>query len=142
MPQEALATLNSLEAARPVLEQWLGHRREDVLPVILSSTTSNASFANFITDALELQTLGQGDRDLAWHEYTHNMMYQHLYNFLGPTGAIVHLPWLPAWWIEGLAEATSQSIGSDWMYSIERLTVLEKDWPAYAKLHSLSLIHI
>ena len=137
VPHEAEAILRSLEASRPVLESWIGKPRSKPLPVIVSSTTSNASFANFITDALELQTLGQGDRDLAWHEYTHNMMYQYLYNILGPTGSIIHLPWLPAWWIEGFAESTSVSIGSDWMYSIERNTALNNRWPSYAKLHSL-----
>ena len=137
-PQEGQAITNSLEAGKPTLEQWFAVKRKKNLPVIVSSTTSNASFANFITDALELQTLGRGGRDLAWHELTHNIMYRHLDNFFGPVGNIIHLPWMPAWWLEGLAEATSHSIGSDQMYSVERFTALANKWPSYDKLHSLS----
>lgn len=136
-PREGQAISNSLEAGLPILEQWFNIQRNRSLPVIMSSTTSNASFANFITDALELQTLGRGGRDLAWHELTHNIMYRHLDNFFGPVGNIIHLPWMPAWWLEGLAEATSHSIGSDQIYSVERYTALSGNWPSYAKLHSL-----
>lgn len=136
-PQEGRAILNSLEAGKPLLEKWLAEERKRALPVIMSSTTDHASFANFITDALELQTLADGGRDLAWHELTHNIMYRHLSNILGPTGSIVHLPWLPAWWIEGLAEMTSRSLGSDWMFGIERYHALTNNWPSYDKLHSL-----
>lgn len=135
--REGQAITNALESGGPILESWLNIKRTNQLPVIISSTTSNASFANFITDALELQTLGQGGRDLAWHELTHNIMYRHLDNWFGPVGNILHLPWMPAWWLEGLAEATSMSIGSDNIYSIEREAALTGAWPSYAKLHSL-----
>lgn len=136
-PHEARVVLEALEAARPRLEKWLGVERGKPLPVILSSTTSNASFANFITDAIELQTLSRGGRDLAWHEYTHSTMYRHLDNILGPAGSLLHLPWMPAWWIEGLAETMSVSSGSDWQYGIERYFALRGGWPTYDKLHSL-----
>ncbi|SME93856.1 hypothetical protein [Pseudobacteriovorax antillogorgiicola] len=136
-PQEGQAVMNSLETVRPVMERWFAIRRENILPVIMSATTSNASFANFVTDALELQTMGRGGRDLAWHEFTHNMMYRHFDNIFGPVGNILHLPWLPAWWLEGLAEATSNSIGSDQIFSVERTAALSGRWPSYAKLHSL-----
>ncbi len=136
-PQEGQAFANAAEAARPIMAKWFKTSRQSPLPIILSATTTNPSFANFITDALELQTLGQGGRDLLWHEYTHNMMYLYLENIFGPTGSIIHLPWLPAWWIEGLAESTSHSVGSDMMYGIERTIALENAWPSYDKLHSL-----
>jgi hypothetical protein len=55
-PAEGALTLNALEAARPHLELWLGQHRPDPLPVILSAQTTNASFANPITDALEIQS--------------------------------------------------------------------------------------
>ena len=136
-PREAKAVLDALEAARPKIQSWIGIDRQKALPVILSSTTSNASFANFITDAIELQTLARGGRDLAWHEYTHSTMYRHLDNIFGPSGSIIHLPWIPAWWIEGLAEATSVSGGSDVQYGIERYYALNGNWPNYDKLHAL-----
>lgn len=136
-PREARVVLEALEAARPRLQSWLGIERKSPLPVIMSSTTSNASFANFITDAIELQTLSRGGRDLAWHEYTHSTMYRHLDNILGPAGSLIHLPWMPAWWIEGLAETLSVSSGSDWQYGIERHFALRGGWPTYDKLHSL-----
>ncbi|MFY7930553.1 MAG: hypothetical protein ACOVS5_16890, partial [Oligoflexus sp.] len=63
-PSEARVVLESLTAARPIMEQWLGIKRAKPLPVILSASTSEPSFANFITDAIELQTMGRGGRDL------------------------------------------------------------------------------
>ncbi|HYX37879.1 MAG TPA: hypothetical protein VE954_32650, partial [Oligoflexus sp.] len=136
-PHEGQLVLESLESARPRLEDWLKVQRTSPLKVIVSSTTSNPSFANFITDAVELQTLGRGGRDLVWHEYTHSTMYRHLDNIFGPAGSIIHLPWMPAWWIEGLAEALSVSNGSDQQYGIERYYALNGNWPSYDKLHAL-----
>lgn len=136
-PHEAQAVLEALEAARPKLESWIGAKRGDPLRVILSASTANPSFANFIADAIELQTLGRGGRDLAWHEYTHSTMYRHLDNIFGPAGSIIHLPWMPAWWIEGFAEAMSVSSGSDVQHGIERFYAMTGRWPTYDKLHSL-----
>lgn len=136
-PTEARMMIKALEAARPHMEQWFKARRKKPLPVIMSAVTNGASFANFITDAIELQTMGLGDRDLAWHEYTHSTMYRHLDNWIGPAGSVIHLPWMPAWWIEGLAEAMSQSTGSEIQASIERWHALTGFWPSYDKLHSL-----
>ncbi len=136
-PKEADLTLRALETARPHLEQWLGVTRTRPLPVVMSATTANASFANFITDAIELQTFGQASRDLAWHEYVHSTMYRHLDNWFGPAGSVLHLPWMPAWWLEGLAEALSVSTGSDIQAGFERYHALTGDWPTYERLHSL-----
>jgi hypothetical protein len=141
-PEEGRFSLAALTEAKPHLERWLGVKRERPLPVILSAVTANASFANFITDALEIQSLGQsgeggGARALVWHEYTHNMMYRHLDNVFGPPGAILHLPWMPVWFIEGLAEATSVSIGSDFQAGVERFHALTGTWPSYDRMHSL-----
>lgn len=136
-PEEGRFTLRALEAARPHLESWFGIERDRVLPVVVSSVTGGASFANFITDALEIQSMGQGDRALVWHEYTHAMMYRHLKNIFGPPGAILHLPWMPVWFIEGLAESTSVSVGSDYQAAVERYQALTGEWPSYDRLHSL-----
>lgn len=136
-PTEGRMMIKALEAARPHMERWFKVQRKKPLPVVMSAVTSGASFANFITDAIELQTMGFGDRDLAWHEYTHSTMYRHLDNWIGPAGSVIHLPWMPAWWIEGLAEAMSQSTGSEVQASIERWHALTGYWPSYDKLHSL-----
>lgn len=136
-PHEADLIVNSLEHARPVLEKWLDVKRDDRLPVIMTAVADNASFANFLTDAVELQTLGMGGRDLAWHEYTHSTMYRHLDNLLGPAGSVIHLLWMPAWFIEGLAETMSVSINSDDQAAVERLQALTGKWTSYDKLHSL-----
>lgn len=136
-PEEARMVLNSLEAARPVFQKWFGIEREKVLPVITSAISSNASFANVITDAIELQTRGQGDRDLTWHEYTHTTMYGRLANFFGPPGTLIHLFFMPAWFLEGLAETMSMSVGTDRTSGIERYQALSDDWPTYERLHSL-----
>jgi len=136
-PNDAKIALQSLEAAKPSLERWFEVRRSSPLIVNMSAASQNASFANFITDSIELQTLGQGGRDLALHEYTHSMMYRHLDNLLGPAGAILHLPWMEAWFLEGLAEALSVSIGSDEQAGIERYQALTNNWPSWDRLHSL-----
>ena len=136
-PNEGVIALESLEAARPHLESWIGVHRTDGLPVVVSAATSNASFANFITDALEVQSGGSAPRDLFLHEYVHSTMYRHFDWLFGPPGAVIHLPWMPAWFIEGLAESLSVSVGSDVQAGIERYQALSGDWPSYDRLHSL-----
>ncbi|MBM4252037.1 MAG: hypothetical protein FJ146_08710 [Deltaproteobacteria bacterium] len=136
-PAEGQQTLNALEAARPYVESWLGQHRTDPLPVIMSAQTTNASFANPITDVLEIQTGGQGDKELAWHEYTHATMYRQFDTFLGRGYNFLPLIPMPAWFLEGLAEMTSVSVGSDVTAGIERYQALSGDWPTYDRLHSL-----
>lgn len=136
-PTEGAIALDSLDHARPHLERWLEVERTEGLPVIVSDVTSNASFANFITDALEVQTGGGAQRDLFLHEYVHSSMYRHFDWLFGPPGSVLHLPWMPAWFIEGLAESLSVSVGSDVQAGIERYQALSGDWPTYDRLHSL-----
>ncbi len=136
-PDEAKAALAALEMARPIYQKWFGRKRSDVLPVIMSAETDAASFANFIFDDIELQTMGRMERELAWHELAHAMTYTHFKNFLGPAGAIIHLFWLPSWFLEGIAEAMSVSIGSDLQSGMERYAALTGDWMSYNSLHRL-----
>lgn len=136
-PEDAKLALKSLEAAKPFLETWFDVKRKSPLIVNMSAASDNASFANFITDSIELQTVGQGGRDLAWHEFTHSMMYQHLDNWFGPAGAILHLPWMEAWFLEGLAETVSVSLGSDEQAGVERYHALTGQWPSWDRIHSL-----
>ena len=135
--QEARFLLHAAIKAKPILDAWFQQQRRQPLLITSSAVTSNASFANFITDGIELQTLGRGDRDLLLHEYVHMMMFLYLDNFFGPAGAIVHLPWLPAWWVEGLAEALAVSATSSVHYGIERHQSLHNDFLTYEQLHNL-----
>ena len=138
-PDQGLVAIKSLETAKPIMEKWMGRARNagDPLKVVMSSVTRNASFANFILDAIELQTPKQSIRDLAWHEYAHSTMYQHFENIFGPPGTILHLMWMPAWFLEGLAEVFSVSVGSDYQAGVERWQALSGNWPTYDRLHSL-----
>ncbi len=136
-PDEGKFIFSIFNRAKPVLDHWLQKPRDRTLRVISSARSDNASFANFVTDTIELQTLGQGDRDLFMHEYVHTSMYEHLQNFLGPIGSLIYLPWMPAWWLEGLAESLSRSVGSDRMGSLERYYALSGNWPSFDRLHSL-----
>lgn len=136
-PADGRLAFRSLNAAKPHMERWFQISRSNPLVVNMSQESDNASFANFITDSIELQTLGQGSRDLAWHEYTHSTMYRRLDNFFGPSGAILHLPWMEAWFLEGLAEAVSVSVGSDPQAGVERYQALHDDWPSWDRIHSL-----
>ena len=142
VPNESLLLLNSLESSVPNLNKWFDVKLKDPMLVISSSKTSDASFANFFAHTIELQTLGRGGRDLAWHELTHMFMYEKfdykfLRFFLGKSSTILHLLWMPVWLIEGLAETLSRSGGSAEMASLERYHALSGDWPSYDRLHSL-----
>ncbi|MCY4444700.1 MAG: hypothetical protein OXC44_07880 [Proteobacteria bacterium] len=141
VPQDGLLMAKSLEGVRPVAEKWLNVKRDDDRPlrVVTSPVTYNASFANFIFDAIELQTSQQNIRDLAWHEYIHALTYEHYKNILSPPGTIYYLLWMPAWFLEGLAEALSVSVGSDFQSGMERWQALSGHWPSYDSLHSLYL---
>lgn len=136
-PKEAQVVAASMEAAKPHIEHWLGVKRPRPLHIVTTALGNGASFANFVTDAIELQTSGLGTRDLAWHELTHTLMYQHLDNWFGHAGAIIHLIWLPTWFLEGLAESFSVSAGSDIQAGFERYHALSGRWPSYERLHSL-----
>ena len=135
---DGLIILNSLTHAKPVFDKWFGIKRSNKPLRIVSTPKGNsASFANFFFDSIELLTDNQNVRDLIWHEYAHIMTYQHLYNFLSPSGTILHLLWMPAWFLEGLAEAITVSTGSDFQSGIERWQSLTNNWPSYDRLHSL-----
>ena len=141
-PHEGVLLFNSLETAVPKLSAWFAVDAKDSMLAISSSETSHASFANFFFNTIELQTLGSGGRDLAWHELTHMFMYKKfdypfLHFFLGYSTPVLHLFWMPVWFIEGLAELTSRSSGSSKMASVERYQALSGDWPSYDSLHSL-----
>ncbi len=136
-PNEAKMILSSLNAAKPHLQRWFEVEGTKPQVIITSAATAHASFANLVTNNLEIQTLGQGHRDLFFHEYVHNMMYQRFFNILGPFGAVVQLPWMANWWIEGLAESVTQSQGSDVQASVERISALRNSWPSFNSLHSL-----
>ncbi|MDD9952358.1 MAG: hypothetical protein OXT67_12415, partial [Zetaproteobacteria bacterium] len=136
-PHEGAMVANAMEAAKPFLDLWLGKKRTHKLPVVLSAKSSNASFANFVTDAIELQTLARGGRDLFWHELVHETMYRHFDSIFGTAGKVLYLPWSPAWFIEGLAEALTMSVGSDVIAATERYHARTGRWPTYDKLFNL-----
>ena len=134
---EGAMTVNALEAAKPIVEAWIGIQRDRKLPVVSSAVSANASFANFIFDTIELQTMAEGGRDLFWHEFAHTSMYDHFHHLLGPAESVVYLPWVPAWFLEGFAESLTISVGSDVQASIERYQALRRDWPSFDSLHHL-----
>jgi len=136
-PNEGRMTLQALAAVDPLFRDWFKVTRDRRLPVITSAVSENASFANFVTDSIELQTMGQGTRDLAWHEYVHTTMYRHFDNWFGPAGSLLHLIWMPVWFIEGLAEALSVSVPSYSQAGIERWQALNNTFPSWDRIHSL-----
>ena len=139
VPEEGVMAMKALETAKPLMEKWMGVARDpgNPLKVVMSNVSSNASFANFIMDAIELQTPNQNIRDLAWHEYAHSSMYLHYNNIFGSPGTILHIAWMPAWFLEGLAEVFSVSVGSEYQAGVERWQSLSGSWPTYDRLHSL-----
>lgn len=137
VPHEGAMVSNALEGVKPTLDRWLGIKRDRPLPVIMSAATGGVSFADFIFDSIDLQTSGQVSRDLVWHELVHTSMYRHFDNIFGSVGNILHLPWMPAWFIEGLAESLSASGRGDVIASVERYFAVTGRWPSYDRLHSL-----
>lgn len=141
VPYEGVMIAQSIEGVRPLMEHWLKISRKGKRPlkVVSSPVSEGASFANFIYDAIELQTMDQNIRDLAWHEYIHTLTYEFYQNLLSPPGTIIHIMWMPAWFLEGLAESLSVSVGSDYQSGVERWQALTNQWPSYDRLHSLYL---
>ncbi len=134
--REAQIALKTLNQAKIIFEKWFNEKTDAPLPVIMSTETANASFANLITNALEIQTRGRGAPSLYVHEFTHHMMYRY-FDFLGPSQITYHTAFLPNWWIEGLAETLSVSVSSADQSTLERIKSYTGKWPTYNSLHSL-----
>ncbi len=146
--------LSSLEDAYPHIGKLLGvqlagHDRLSVdekrniisrfeyIPVIINSATDGGGFANPVTQNIELKIAAGSPRSLFQHELTHRMMYEHMDLWLGPAGRAFTLAMTPTWWIEGLPEFFTESVGRLQTAGITRTMALRGGFPDWDRLHSL-----
>jgi hypothetical protein len=155
--QKPLAThaLKAVERAYPDLALLLGTRLKtqpappeldpkDVLvsnfekiPVIVSSRSDGASFANLISQSLEIQSSETPPSSLFQHELSHRMMYEHMDLKVGPAGRTFMLAMLPSWWTEGLPEYLTESLGRLETSGYLRAMVLNNSFLSWDRLHAL-----
>jgi len=155
--QPALAehALKSAEAAYPDYSVLLGtylsgqpnltglpvsdaiESRFSKIPVIVSSRSDGASFANFVPQTIEIQSTLSPPASLFQHELAHRMMYEHLDLKVGPAGRTFMLAMLPTWWTEGLAEYLTESLGRLETEGYIRAMVLNDSFLSWDRLHAL-----
>ena len=107
------------------------------IPIVVSSRSWGASFANFATQNLEIQSATGSNAALFQHELTHRMMYEHIDPNFGPAGRPVMLAMIPTWWIEGLPEYLTESMGRLETLGIVRTMALKNRWLTYDRLNAL-----
>lgn len=146
--------LGSLEQAYPHIGQLLGVQlagqeqlslypgrnivsRFEHIPVIINAATDGGGFANPVTQNIELKIATGSSRALFQHELTHRMMYEHMDLSVGPAGRAFTLAMTPTWWIEGVPEFFTESIGRLQTAGIARGMALRGSFPDWDRLHSL-----
>lgn len=144
--------LHSVEYAYPYLKKLLGvqigndnesieektiHSRFDRMPLIVSTRADWGGFANPVTQNIELQSSSGAHAAHYQHELVHRMMYEHFDPNFGPGGRAATLLVLPIWWIEGLAEYLTESIGRIETRAIARTLAERNMLLSYDRLHAL-----
>lgn len=107
------------------------------IPVVISSRTDGASFANFIPQTIEIQSTRRPPAGLFQHELAHRMMYEHIDLNVGPAGRTFMLAMLPTWWLEGLPEYLTESLGRLETEGTLRAMVLNDSFLSWDRLHAL-----
>ena len=105
--------------------------------LILGDRTEGPGFANPVTQNIESQMIGPRNAAFFQHELVHRLMYEHNDIHIGAPGRIFSLAMMPTWWIEGLAEYLTESVGHLKTQGILRSMSLQKYWPTWETLHAL-----
>lgn len=146
--------LSSFEFAYPYLSQLLGvtlpsekqlskdDKRTivsnfDYIPIVLSTRGDYGGFANFGTQNIELQVASGSSASLFQHELVHRLMYEHFDPSIGPAGRAFSLAMLPTWWIEGLAEYLTESVGRIDTAGVSRTMALNDAYLSWDRMHAL-----
>ena len=111
--------------------------RFEKIPVIISSRTDGASFANFIPQTIEIQSSTRPPAALFQHELAHRLMYEHIDLSVGPAGRTFMLAMLPTWWLEGLPEYLTESVGRLETEGMLRSMALNDAFLSWDRLHAL-----
>lgn len=108
-----------------------------IIPIIINARDDIGGFANLATQNIEIQIKSGTKGALFRHELTHRAMYERIDPNLGPGGRIFTTAMLPTWWIEGLAEHLTESVGRWETQGIARTMALQNKWPTWDSLHNL-----
>lgn len=153
-PHVARFALTSAETAYPYLSSLLGVRLKndgltigekksyitssfERVPLIISTQTDAAAFSDFLTYSVELPIASGSKGSLFEHELVHRLMYEHIDLNLGPGGRAYSLAIMPTWWVEGLAEFLTESIGRLETAGISRSMSVNDRYVSWDRLHSL-----
>lgn len=122
--------------AYPHLKNILGVKLDKVT-LIVGDRSNGAGFANPVSQNIETQILSSRTQAFFQHELVHRMMYVHNDFHIGPLGRLFSLAMMPTWWIEGLAEYLTQSVGEVEIDGFMREMALNDHWPSWERLHAL-----
>ncbi|KAB8029718.1 hypothetical protein [Fluviispira multicolorata] len=109
----------------------------NTVPVILGNKLEGAGFANPFTMNIETQMIHARSAAFFQHELVHRLMYEHNNFHVGPLGRVFSLAMFPTWWIEGLAEHLTESVGSAETNAVIRNMALQDSWPSWDRMHAL-----
>ncbi len=109
----------------------------DKIPVVLGGRLEGAGFANPVTMSIEAQMIHARSAAFFQHELVHRLMYEHNDFNIGPLARVFSLAMFPTWWIEGLAEHLTESVGSTETDAISRSMALQNNWPTWESMHAL-----
>ncbi|NBW81563.1 hypothetical protein EBR21_07395, partial [bacterium] len=155
--QKSLAThaMKSVERAYPDLSLLLGASLKgqppppelspdkvltsnfEKIPVIVSARSDGPSFANLISQSIEIQSSEAPPAALFQHELSHRIMYEHMDLNVGPAGRTFMLAMLPSWWTEGLPEYLTESLGRIETNGYLRAMALNDTFLSWDRLHAL-----
>jgi hypothetical protein len=107
------------------------------IPVVISARSDGPSFANFISQSLEIQSSELPSAALFQHELAHRVMYEHMDLNVGPAGRTFMLAMLPSWWTEGLPEYLTESLGRIQTNALLRSMALNGNFLSWDRLHAL-----
>lgn len=107
------------------------------VPVIVNTGVNAGGFANPVTQNIELKISAGSSASLFQHELVHRLMYDHMDPWLGPGGRVFTLAMTPAWWLEGLAEFLTESVGQTQTAALARSMALNHSYLDWDRLHSL-----
>ena len=107
------------------------------IPFIIGNQYDGAGFANPVTLNIEAQILHNRTSSFFQHELVHRLMYEHNDFSVGPLGRLFSLAMMPTWWIEGLAEYLTNSVGEFNANNVLKTMALQEHWPSWERLHSL-----
>ncbi|MEY4066550.1 MAG: hypothetical protein RIR26_2758 [Pseudomonadota bacterium] len=120
-----------------ITEEDIAVSKFNKIPVIISSRSDGASFANFIPQTLEIQSSTRPPASLFQHELAHRMMYEHIDLGVGPAGRTFMLAMLPTWWTEGLPEYLTESLGRLETEGYLRAMALNNSFLSWDRMHAL-----